>query len=132
MARLGFTLQWVGFVVAAAAYFLIWLFRPHSGPIAGTVSGTYWKPAHLVLVFAAALIVAGLASIRWRWAGVALVLVAIPAGWYALTNRAMQWSHVVFLPLITYGPVVVVCLLVSIVGLAVRTVAAMPHRKAGP
>ena len=132
MAKLGFTLQWLGFVVAAGAFFLIWLFRPHYGPLPGEVAGNYWKPSHLVLVFAAALIVIGLASLRWRWAGVALVLLAIPAGWYAMTNHALQWSHVLILPVFTYGPVVVVGLLVSLAGLAIRTVAALASRKAGP
>jgi hypothetical protein len=131
MAKLGHTLQWAGFGLAAAAYLLIWVFRPHSGPIAGVVMGDHWKPSHLVLAFAAALVVAGLASLRWRWAGIALVLVAFPAAWYAISNHAMQWSHVVFLPVITYGPVVVVGVLLSVVGLAIRGATGMPRRKPG-
>lgn len=95
------------------------------------VAGGYWKPSHVVLVFSAALIVAGLASLRWRWAGIALVLVAIPAAWYAITNHAMQWSHFAHLPVITYGPVVVFGLLLSVVGLAIRVAAVMPRGKAG-
>ena len=83
-----------------------------------------------MLVFAAALIVIGLASLRWRWAGVALVLLAIPAGWYGMTNHALQWSHVLLLPVFTYGPVVVVGLVVSLVGLAIRTVAVVAGSKA--
>jgi hypothetical protein len=122
MAKLGFTLQWVGFALAAAAFFLIWLFRPHTGPLPGLAVGNYWKPSHLVLVFAAALILVGLASLRWRSAGVTLVLLAIPAAWYAMTNHALQWSQLMILP-IKYGPIVVIGLLVSLVGLAIRAAA---------
>jgi len=129
MAKLGFTLQWVGFALAAAAFFLIWLFRPHTGPLPGLAVGNYWKPSHLVLVFAAALILVGLASLRWRSAGVTLVLLAIPAAWYAMTNHALQWSQLMILP-IKYGPIVVIGLLVSLVGLAIRAVAALASSKA--
>jgi thiol:disulfide interchange protein len=131
MAKLGFRLQAVGFTIAAAAYFLIWLFRPHSGPMPGLAVGDYWKPSHLVLAFAAALIVTGLASLRWRWAGIFLVLVAIPAAWYAITNHAMQWSHLAYLPIITYAPVVIFGVLLSILGLAIRALAGQTHSKAG-
>jgi len=129
MAKLGFTLRWVGFALAAAAFFVIWLFRPHTGPLPGLAVGNYWKPSHLVLVFAAALILVGLASLRWRSAGVTLVLLAIPAAWYAMTNHALQWSQLMILP-IKYGPIVVIGLLVSLVGLAIRAVAALASSKA--
>ena len=82
-----------------------------------------------MLVFAAALILVGLASLRWRWAGVALVAIAIPAAWYAMTNHALQWSQVLILP-VKYGPIVVIGLLVSLVGLAIRAVAALASSKA--
>jgi hypothetical protein len=129
MAKLGFALQWVGFAVAAGAFFLIWLFRPHFGTHPGEVAPGQYRPSHFVLAFAAALIVAGIASLRWRWAGVALVAIAIPAAWYAMTNHALQWSQVLILP-VKYGPIVVIGLLVSLVGLAIRAVAAVASSKA--
>jgi hypothetical protein len=133
MVKLGLTLQWVGFTVAAAAYLLIWLLRPHDvpGPIpALSPDGGPYKPAHVTPLFGVAIAAIGLASLRWRWAGIALLLVAISASWYAITNHAMQWSHVVFPPWLTYGPVVVVGLVVALVGLAIRTVAVVARSKA--
>ena len=129
MAKLGFTLQWVGFALAATAYFLIWFFRPHYGPIPGVWDGSL-PPSHWVLVYAAALIVAGLASLRWRWAGIAFLIVAVPAIWYALTNHAVQWSNRPFG--LHYAGAIVTGVLMSIVGLAVRTAAAVTGHKAGP
>jgi hypothetical protein len=129
MVRFGFALQSIGFTLAAAAYFLIWLFRPQQGRIPGVWDGSL-SPSHWVLVYAAALAVAGLASLRWQWAGIAFVIVAIAAIWYALTNHAVQWSYRPFG--VHYWGAIVTGVVMSIVGLAGRTAAAMPGRKAGP
>jgi hypothetical protein len=133
MAKLGFRLQLVGFALAAAAYLLIWLLRPHvePGPIPPlSPDGGPYKPAHVTLAFGLALAVIGLASLRWPWAGLALVLVAIPAAWYALTNHALQWTRVALVLPITYSPVVVVGTVMSIAGLAIRILSDKPQPKA--
>ena len=46
-----------------------------------------------------------------------------------MTNHALQWSQLMILP-IKYGPIVVIGLLVSLVGLAIRAVAALASSKA--
>jgi asparagine N-glycosylation enzyme membrane subunit Stt3 len=115
-------------MTTAAAYFLIWFFRPQAGRIPGVWDGSL-PPSHWVLAYAAALAIAGFASVRWPWAGIALVLVAASAISYALTNHAVQWSSRPFG--IHYAPVIVIGAVISIAGLAIRAFARRSHSKAG-
>jgi hypothetical protein len=128
VARYGVFLQSAGLTMAALAYFLIWLFRPHRGPIPGVWAGPL-SPSHWVLVLAAALAVAALASIRWRWAGIALVPVAIASAWYAITNHAVQTTHVPGFG-IPYEPVIVIGAVMTIAGLGIRVLATTPQPEA--
>jgi hypothetical protein len=81
-----------------------------------------------VLVFAALLVAVGLASIRWQWLGIVLILLALEASWYAITNHAVERGRLP--PGIPYPTAIVTGAVLSIVGLAIRAFAGRPHSKA--
>jgi hypothetical protein len=127
VARIGLIVQTLGVAIAAGAYFVVWLFRPHRGSIAGVWDGTL-PPSYWVLVFAALLVAVGLASIRWRWVGIVLILLALEASWYAITNHAVERGRS---PLgIPYPAAIVAGAVMSIAGLVLRALAGQPQPKA--
>jgi hypothetical protein len=121
--KLGFAVQVAGIAIALLILFVMWKLSPEPGTRAGVSMGP--EAPRRVLFLAIALVAAGLASLRWRWAELVLLIVAAVVAWHGLTNHFLLTSRAMFLP-VSNGALFITAAVVAMVGLAIRAAAARP------
>ena len=125
MAIVGVALQWAGTLLAALFLVFDYIAKAQARDFPDVMPLP--PPSLWSLVIAAALIVAGLASVRSRRAGIAAVALAVVAGWYGLTAASMKPPEMFGT---TFGALIVTGAVTSIIGLVIRVLASRPRSSA--